>query len=211
MKLTRMFVIALIGLLFAACGGSPTADLEATSQTATAAAQVVSSPTPAPSETPAATDTPAATLTPVPTATAVPTEAPAPTDTPVPAPTDTPPPTDTPVPEVLPAPDLLAPPDGDTFAGIATDITFQWSAAPRPLAEDEYYVLIITHSQGKDYTWTKTTSYSITQNKDWLAEFGPELKWQVVIARQTPEEAAGDPTGHEISEYSLQRACYWNI
>ena len=214
MRLVATFgVLLAVVLLTVSCAGVSTPDAEATAAAATAAAvAAVTTPTPAPTDTPLPTDTPAPTLTLAPpTDTPEPSPSPEPTAVPAAPPSDTPAPTDTPIPEMLAAPVLLAPADGDTFAGIATDVTLSWSAASRELAEDEYYVLLITHQEGIDYTWTKNTSFSITQNKPWLGELGPELQWQVVIARRTAEQLDDNPAGMETSDYSLIWVCYWNI
>jgi uncharacterized protein YraI len=83
-------LLTLTSLLLAACGGTPTPDVEATVQAAVAATQTAQ-----PTESP----TPKPTATPIPTT--VPTDTPAPTATPVP-PTDTPiPPTATPIPSTV--------------------------------------------------------------------------------------------------------------
>jgi hypothetical protein len=105
---------------------------------------------------------------------------------------------------------LLAPPDGETFAGVSSFITFSWSAASRPLADDEYYVLVITHRQGKDFVWTKVPTFRAGEDHRWWADFGPPLHWQVVIARQRTGTPGEDPTGAEVCPYSETRVVYWN-
>lgn len=92
------------------------------------------------------------------------------------------------------------------------------------MAEDEYYVLIIHHQQGKDFTWTKRTTYDASHDsrdvrggKQWLSEpnIGPHLDWQVVVARapiEDPNDAGdngADPTGFERSKYSETRRFHW--
>nr|MBC8255271.1 hypothetical protein [Ardenticatenia bacterium] len=154
--------------------------------------------TPIPTDTPVPADTPAPTVAPEPTAV----EAPLPEPTPEPAPTSPP--------ETLAAPILLAPEDGETFASVSSDVVFRWSETTRPLAEDEYYVLVITHQEGNDYTWTKETSFSLAEGKQWLIDLGPQLKWQVVIARQRTGEVNEIPVGAEVSDYSLTGVCYWH-
>ncbi len=109
----------------------------------------------------------------------------------------------------LEAPTLLEPLDGATFVGARTDVTFRWSEASRPLGPDEYYVLIIHHREGDDFTWTKEPIYSVGDDKRWLSELGAELKWQVVIARQRTGEPNEAPTGAELSDYSETRILHW--
>lgn len=100
-----LICLTFTNLLLAACGGTPTPNIEATVQAAIAAtqsAQPTETPTPKPTDTPLPTDTPTPkpTDTPVPTETPTPkpTDTPEPTDTPTSEPTHTPVPTDTPVP-----------------------------------------------------------------------------------------------------------------
>ena len=87
-----LILLTLTSLLLAACGGTPTPDVEATVQAAVAATQAAQPAEEPP--TPKPTDTPKPTTTPIPpTATPIP-----PTNTPIP-PTNTPiPPTATPIP-----------------------------------------------------------------------------------------------------------------
>jgi len=177
---------------------------------------------------PAATLVPLPTPTPLPptdTPTATPTATDTPTATPFPSPSHTPRPTSTPeetgvtitveaepaANALLPAPTLLGKPDGETFASVNSPPCFEWSAAARPLNDDEYYVLIITHRKGNDYTWTKDTLVS-GADKAWLVdpEYGPKLEWRVVVARKRSDPPAGDPTGAEVSQYSETRVYYWN-
>ena len=179
------------------------------------AATLVPLPTPTPLP---PTDTP----TPTPTATATR----APTATPTPTPSHTPQPTNTPEQgraatitieaerassALLPAPVLLGKPHGETFASVNSPPCFEWSAAARPLGVDEYYVLIISHRKGNDYTWTKDTMIA-GADKAWLVdpEYGPKLEWRVVVARKRRDPPAGDPGGTEVSQYSETRIYYWN-
>ena len=217
MKSLLVLVAILTGFLLVACRAIPGSQPEAPAEPEITAEQPTQTPTLRPTDTPlpVATDTPSPTDVPVPTDTPVPTvppeptavEAPEPSPTPEPAPTSPPPET---LAETLAAPILLAPGDGETFASVDTDVVFRWSETTRPLAEDEYYVLVITHQEGNDYTWTKETSVSLADGKPWLIDLGPELKWQVVIARQRTGEANENPAGAEVSDYSLTGVCYWH-
>jgi len=170
------------------------------SQTAMTATQ-----TPSPTATPAVADTPVPTATPKPETRS--TQPPL-TAEPAATPVSTAPVTGTA--EVTAPLTLLAPPDGETFGGLWSNITFSWSPAPQPLANDEYYVLVITHSQGKDYVWAKEPTFQAGEEHRWWADYGPPLHWQVVIARQRTGEPGEDPTGAEVNPYSETRVVYWN-
>ena len=107
-----LILLTLASLLLAACGGTPTPDVEATVQATVAAtqtAQPTESPTPKPTET--SPPAPEPTDTPVPTATPVP-----PTATPVPA-------TPTPVPVQPTATSVPVPPYSGTYmvVNVASD------------------------------------------------------------------------------------------
>ena len=214
MKSLLVLVTILTGLLLVACRAAPAPQPEAPAEPEITAEQPTQTPTLRPADTPVpeATDTPSPTDTPIPTDTPVPTMPPEPTvaEAPEPSPTPEPEPAPPSPPETVEAPILLAPPDGETFASVDTDVVFLWSEPARPLAEDEYFVLVITHSEGNDYTWTKGTSVSLVDGKQWLIDLGPELKWQVVIARQRSGEANETPAGAEVSAYSLTGVCYWH-
>ncbi len=168
-----------------------------------------------------------------------------PTDTPVPPtdmsvrPTDTSvPPTPTPsrtkavtstprpiapTPSLLPAPTLLAPEDEAKFSGWNAEVLFRWSDIGHLLAENEYYVLIIYHKKGADFTWTKNTWYDASHDstdvrggKQWLSDpdIGPDLKWQVVVARSSAGnpnfgDNGANPTGTERSQYSETHVFHW--
>jgi hypothetical protein len=87
---------------------------------------------------------------------------------------------------------------------------FEWSAARRPLEAAEYYVLVIEHQGGTSLVWTKTPR---VDNQRWLSSMGPQIRWQVVIARaqtKDPTEVQEDPTGKEISGYSEMGLFYWH-
>ena len=213
MKPLLVLVAMLTGLLLVACRANPAPQPEeATDERGITAELPTQTPTAPPTDTPLpeATDTPSPTDTPVPPDTPVPTVAPEPTAVEAPEPSPTPEPAPTSPPETLAAPILLAPEDDETFASVDSDVVFRWSETTRPLAEDEYYVLVITHLEGNDYTWTKETSVSLVEGKQWLIDLGPELKWQVVIARQRTGEANENPAGAEVSDYSLTGVCYWH-
>ena len=89
----KIYLLLLILLFAAACGGNSAEPTLAPTEVAQAATD-----TPAPTNTPSPTETPAPTTTPIPTETLVPTETPRPTVTKVP--TSTKPPTPTPNPDV---------------------------------------------------------------------------------------------------------------
>ena len=214
MKSLLVLVAILTGLLLVACRATPASQPEAPAEPEITAEQPTQTPTAPPTKAPlpeaTETDTPSPTDTPVPADTPVPTVPPEPTAVEAPQPDPTPEPAPTSPQETLAAPILLAPEDGETFASANTDVVFRWSETTRPLAEDEYYVLVITHQEGNDYTWTKETSFSLAEGKQWLIDLGPQLKWQVVIARQRTGEANEIPVGAEVSDYSLTGVCYWH-
>ena len=74
-------------------------------------------------------------------------------------------PSQTPTPEPMEPLTLLGPEDGETFASANSRPVFSWSEAPRPLVDNEYYVLIIAHKDGKDFIWTKATMYTAGDDK----------------------------------------------
>lgn len=208
--LSILILIAMVVVL-TACGGQPAAE-ETPTQVQMETESVPPTPTPEPESSP----TPEPTPIPEPTEPPVPTDTPEP-PTPEPEPTQAPEPTAVeeptvePTPEPLAAPVLLEPVDGATFGSSYSDVTFRWTEAGRPLAENEYYVLIITHSAGQDFTWTKDISFFTGEAKQWLIEYGPELRWQVVIAAKRTDDPNENPTGAEISDYSLSQVFYWNM
>ena len=109
----------------------------------------------------------------------------------------------------MPALSLLSPADGETFASESSRPTFVWSEAPRPLADDEYYVLIIVHRDGKDFVWTKVTTYTVGDDKTWWLDYGPALRWQVVTARKRTSEPSENPAGGETGAYSISNQFFW--
>jgi hypothetical protein len=207
-----LFAPLVVGcLLLAACAGAPVPAAEPTEAQLPA---TEAAPTPTvvpPTDTPVPTDTPQPTDTPVPTDTPTPTDTttPVPTETPRPRPTATPEPTLTPTPQPMPPLTLLAPPEGATYASASSRPTFSWSEAPRSLADGEYYVLIIGHRDGKDFIWTKATTYTAGDDKVWWIEFGPELRWQVVTAIRRTGKPFEDPSGAETGSYSLSSRVFW--
>ncbi len=129
----------------------------------------------------------------------------------------TPPPSPPPPPLVVKPviraiPELISPPEGMTFTGPEADITFRWTAEGL-LAEDEYYVLIIEHQGGWEMRWTReahyTTPHGPANNLGWLTEYGPELKWWVLIIRT-------DNPGQELSPAQIMnvdshpRSIFWS-
>jgi len=114
----------------------------------------------------------------------------------------------------LPAPTLRQPENTASFTSKGEDIVFQWAAADRSLAADEYYVLIIRYRQGDDRSWTKNAHYSLQENgKGWLfgaTDDNSELHWQVVIAKKRGSDDNEDPAGYETSGYSETRVLRWS-
>ncbi|MBL7198790.1 MAG: DUF11 domain-containing protein [Anaerolineae bacterium] len=113
-------------------------------------------------------------------------------------------------PSGLDSPTLRGPPDDTSFTGWSADVVFEWSAARWPLEAAEYYVLVIEHQGGTSLVWTKTPR---VDNQRWLSGMGPQIRWQVVIARaqtEDPTEVQEDPTGKEISGYSEMGLFYWH-
>jgi len=134
----------------------------------------------------------------------------------VPTATSPPLPTGTPILRLLDAPALLEPAGKAEFSGWDAEVVFGWSDVGL-LGENEYYVLVIRHKQGTDFAWTKNTWYDASHDsadggKPWLSnpDIGPDLEWQVVIARQRTGEAGEDPAGAELSSYSKARALRWS-
>lgn len=112
----------------------------------------------------------------------------------------------------LPPVELISPAEGETFVGAAADLTFKWTALARPLASDEYYVLIIEHQAGPWAYWTQATEYTTPHapdnNLSWLMDYGPELIWRVGVARSdSPEGLPG--AGQLVSPYSSARHFRW--
>lgn len=108
------------------------------------------------------------------------------------------------------APTLLSPEDGFSRAS-SENITLRWDSEPS-LQDEQCYVLLVHHKQGIDYIWLTDKSYELADDKRWLArpEFGPDLRWQVVIAEEQDECDSDDvPTDIEISEYSQPRSIKW--
>jgi len=108
------------------------------------------------------------------------------------------------------APTLLGPEDGFSRAG-SEDITLRWNSIPS-LEDEQCYVLLIYHKQGIDYIWLTDKSYTLADEKRWLSrpEFGPDLRWQVVIAEERDDCRSNDePTDIEVSNYSQPRNIKW--
>jgi len=104
---------------------------------------------------------------------------------------------------------LMSPPNGDAFAGREAIIELRWAETLPALAADEYYVLIINHKGGEDRTWLKTNSYALSKEKNWLADMGPDLRWQVVVAQKQTTDPNEDPRGAERSEWSEEYKFTW--
>jgi len=96
-------------------------------------------------------------------------------------------------------------------------VVFEWSAASRPLADDEYYVLVIEHKDGEVYVWTKNSSFDASHDSEeeggglpWLSGVGPEIQWRVVVAvPQTADFARTEAPTDLRSEYSDTSIFYW--
>jgi len=109
-----------------------------------------------------------------------------------------------------PAISLEMPTIDQIFTDRGADIQFQWSESSPALADDEYYVLIINHRGEEDRTWLKTNHYRIDE-KRWLADRGPDLFWQVVVAQKRTADPNEAPRGFERSEYGEQRKFIWAL
>lgn len=174
----------------------------------------IPTPTPSPTLTPTPPPTPTSTRTltptPSPSATATPTLTPTRANTPTPTP-----------PPLLPAPAPRTPAEGASYSGKKAEVIFEWSGLGA-LEPDVYYVLIVRHKVGNVYVWTRQTSFDASHDsKDvipyglaWLAEpqYGPEMQWQVVVARpeaEAPMQGQESPAGRELSHYSAAWAFYW--
>jgi len=123
--------------------------------------------------------------------------------TPTPIPTIPPTPTATPGP-AYPAPNLLSPVVGQ----VVDDPTlfFNW-ASTGLLASDEYYVLQLTWSNGKQtQAWGKNSSGRITKAQ---RPANGLITWTVSIMRQTGANADGSPTGFSLSRPGEQRTVEW--
>ena len=103
---------------------------------------------------------------------------------------------------------LLEPDDGARFNGPLTGTTLRWSAVEPPLGANEYYVVHIVHRSGDDFTWLKRPQFSPDEKK-WLADFGPQLTWRVVVAARRTGEANENPQGAERTPYSESRLIHW--
>ena len=125
------------------------------------------------------------------------------TPTPTPTPTATLTPTSTPGPPYSP-PDLLSPPDGHTATGTA--LLFNWTATG-PLADDEYYVLQLTWSNGSRYEhWTKSSGWRMSGEQ----RLAPgSFAWTVTIMRQTGADSDGSPVGVSVTGPGAQRTVEW--
>lgn len=109
-------------------------------------------------------------------------------------------------------PALQTPPNGYGTPSY-NDVTLTWESQAI-LSAEQCYVVIISHRQGIDYQWLGTTSYTLGEEKRWLAapDFGPNLTWQVVIAQNEADRDCqfneGTPT-HELSPRSESYALRW--
>ena len=189
-----MLVVAAIGLALVGCGAPEvvafTEALSASPQSRTATAEALGPPVEGGTrETqPDATEVPVrATATAVATATATSVR-----------------------PPLSGAPQLGGPPDGET---IKRGALLTWKA-DRPLAEDEYYVLIVTFAHGQetwhDGAWQKEASWALPNYFGLPHSTDGWYEWKVVVMRQTGLGADGKPVGEAISAESGSRRflCY---
>lgn len=109
--------------------------------------------------------------------------------------------------------ELLLPADQATFIGWNANVVWEWRPASRPLEEDEYYVLIINHRGGAGFVWTKRTQAQAQEyDLQWISTQGPEIAWQVVIARAEtldPNALHEYPVGKEVNPYSETWVFNW--
>ncbi|MBC8447522.1 MAG: tetratricopeptide repeat protein [Chloroflexi bacterium] len=155
-----------------------------------------------------------ATPTPTSTVTATPSPTPLPTATPVPQATATPrAPTATRSPASYSAPILRAPPDGSGLSGRETQVVLRWDSVG-PLAEDEYYVVVIFFLHGRetwrDEHWVKETLLLAPDYLPGVAT-GDDYQWNVTVMRQTGRRADGTPEGTAVSPTSATRRFTWSV
>jgi uncharacterized repeat protein (TIGR01451 family) len=109
--------------------------------------------------------------------------------------------------------ELLSPADQATFMGWNENVVWEWRPASRALEEDEYYVLVINHRGGAGFVWTKRPVVKAQEyDLQWMSRQGPEIAWQVVIARAEtidPNALYEYPIGKETTPYSETRSFYW--
>ncbi|MBN1579724.1 MAG: DUF11 domain-containing protein [Anaerolineae bacterium] len=117
------------------------------------------------------------------------------------------------VPDKVVGLELLLPVDQATFMGWNENVVWEWRPASRPLEEDEYYVLIINHHGGAGFVWTKRTQVKAQEyDLQWMSRQGPDIAWQVVIARAEtvdPNALHEYPVGNEVNPYSETWVFYW--
>ena len=181
------FLLGQNGRLSALAGATSTPTF-----TATPTSTSTHTPTSTPTQTPTPAPTATRTATPKPTATRRPTQTP--TNTPVP-------PTPTPTVRWFSAPTLLEPADGATFSGYDAVITLRWTEVGT-LAEDEYYVVSIPHTQGTDEQWVKTASCQVPA---FLYDYGfasRVYEWTVVVKRHTGTRPNGMKDGVPVGDPS---------
>ena len=125
------------------------------------------------------------------------------TPTSTPSPTATLTPTSTPGPP-NPAPVLLSPVEGQVITG--DTLFLNWTVTDL-LADDEFYVLQLTWSDGSrtDY-WTQTSSWRL--NKEQRPIAGP-ISCTVTIMRRTGLAADGTPSGVPVTDPDPPRLVNW--
>ncbi|HMR67383.1 MAG TPA: LysM peptidoglycan-binding domain-containing protein [Anaerolineae bacterium] len=129
----------------------------------------------------------------------VPVATPTPTGTPTPLPTAT----STPLP-FYPAPNLLMPINGQTIE--ADTLLFNWTSTTL-LAEDEYYVIEVTWSNGQtsEY-WVKSNSLRLPTAE---RPVSGQVSWRVMIKRQTGTTAQGQRLGETLSPVAEPYSFEW--
>jgi len=128
----------------------------------------------------------------------------------------TPPPTPTPAlptPVSRPAPTLREPPDGASFSGKEAQIVLRWDSVG-PLAEDEYYVVVILFSHGQetwhDEHWVKETSLQVPAYLPDVAT-GDRYEWSVTVMRQTGTRSDGMKEGVPVGPASATWIFTWTV
>ncbi len=182
----------------------------------------LAAPSPAPTASLQPTYTPLPTYTPWPTYTplAAASLSASATETPEPPPSPTASPTAAPTPGSLPprpapprghhtAPILLEPEDESVFVG-PRRIIFRWTGVCC-LAQDEYFVISITHPWGVEEAWLKGMSW---KSPDYLYLLVPEsgrLPWNVTVRRHTGEHPNGQWKGPIVSPVSQTWHIVWHV
>jgi hypothetical protein len=116
----------------------------------------------------------------------------------------------------LAAVSLQAPANAQSFSGPTAQIALKWSAASRPLAKDEYYLITIQYPHaGKtwtDYQWSKDPAFALP---GYLYDLFTDTRvgtWYVTVVRLGGGEAKGDPKGRitALTPDSDKRTFVWS-